>query len=152
MRTCIKSYFLQYYIMFPTSSSLYYLIINFWLTILSSQLSTLPSKISYSTVHITTRNGSKIDIPRRELFDIRAQLMAEDSEDDHDLLSGLGKDDIKTNVYEGGFKTWECSMDLAKLISDDPGIDNGTTDRRVHCIEVHTLRPKYTRKSCVQTS
>jgi protein-histidine N-methyltransferase len=46
-------------------------------------------------------------------------------EDDHDLLSGLGKDDIKTNVYEGGFKTWECSMDLAKLIADDPGINNG---------------------------
>jgi protein-histidine N-methyltransferase len=32
--------------------------------------------------------------------------------------AGLDDTDIKTNIYEGGFKTWECSYDLAKLLLD----------------------------------
>lgn len=44
--------------------------------------------------------------------------MAEDSADheNEELLSGLEKGDIKPNFYEGGFKTWECALDLAKLV------------------------------------
>ena len=29
---------------------------------------------------------------------------------------GLGASDIETNVYEGGFKSWEGAMDLARLL------------------------------------
>jgi protein-histidine N-methyltransferase len=55
---------------------------------------------------------------RREVFDIRAQLMAEDDPDHEELIiSGLEEGDIKPKFYEGGFKTWECALDLAKLLT-----------------------------------
>lgn len=56
------------------------------------------------------------------MFDIRTQLMAEDSadhEDNGELIAGLEKGDIKPNFYEGGFKTWECALDLAKLVVNE---------------------------------
>jgi len=79
----------------------------------------LPSKIAWGVVEIESPGGKRLLLPRRELFDIRVQLMSEE-----DVLkpslnpSGLDDADIKTNVYEGGFKTWECSYDLAKLLLD----------------------------------
>jgi protein-histidine N-methyltransferase len=43
--------------------------------------------------------------------------MAEDESLSSDAgLTELGKSDIQTNVYEGGFKSWECSLDLAKFM------------------------------------
>lgn len=41
--------------------------------------------------------------------------MAEDSSVDG-VQAGLSTDDIRPNVYEGGFKTWECSTDLANYL------------------------------------
>ena len=32
-------------------------------------------------------------------------------------LTGLSTDDIKPKIYEGGFKTWECSFDLARYLA-----------------------------------
>ena len=60
--------------------------------------------------------GSRL--PRRELFDIRAQLMAEEemSGISPKLAIGLSSDDITPRVYEGGFKTWECCVDLAQYL------------------------------------
>ena len=43
--------------------------------------------------------------------------MAEDSILDDASATGLSTDDIKPNIYEGGFKTWECSVDLAKYLA-----------------------------------
>lgn len=43
--------------------------------------------------------------------------MAEDSTLDDASATGLSTDDIKPNVYEGGFKTWECAVDLAKYLA-----------------------------------
>ena len=80
------------------------------------QLQALPSKISYSTIQIPGCDGIPIDLPRRELFDIRTQLMAEDQSSDESIVAGLSTDDITPNVYEGGFKTWECSLDLAEYL------------------------------------
>ena len=77
------------------------------------QLKTLPSNILYSSIRIPCYDDAPIYIPRRELFDIRAQLMAEDQTSNPSTIPGLSTDDIKPNVYEGGFKTWECSIDLA---------------------------------------
>ena len=78
-------------------------------------------------------------IARREIFDIRTQLMAEDSagHDNEELIAGIEKGDIKPNFYEGGFKTWECALDLAKL-SLDEDILNGFSDglQDTHIIEV----------------
>jgi protein-histidine N-methyltransferase len=86
---------------------------------LQSLLSTLPSKISYSTLDIKLDDGSVLRIPRRELWDVRMQLMAEDG-----LEEGLGKDDVKTGVYEGGFKSWECSVDLVRVLASQRLAEN----------------------------
>lgn len=56
-------------------------------------------------------------IPRRELFDIRTQIMAQDETPNSEPKFGLTDDDITPNVYEGGYKTWECSIDLAHYLS-----------------------------------
>ncbi|KAL1304310.1 hypothetical protein AAFC00_000713 [Neodothiora populina] len=83
-------------------------------------LSSLPDRLSYSLVTITSPTGKTLVLPRRELFDIRVQLMSEaDGEDDNDrTLADLENSDLRTGVYEGGFKTWECSVDLASLLLD----------------------------------
>lgn len=47
--------------------------------------------------------------------------MAEDSTLDDASATGLSTDDIKPNVYEGGFKTWECAVDLAKYLATQSG-------------------------------
>ncbi|KAK2799015.1 hypothetical protein FQN50_008642 [Emmonsiellopsis sp. PD_5] len=91
---------------------------------LDDMLSSLPSQISYNILPIpqpshTNGPSQPINIPRREVFDIRAQLMAEDdteTNENAELISGLEKGDLKPTVYEGGFKTWECAVDLAKLL------------------------------------
>lgn len=46
------------------------------------------------------------------------QLMAEDDAGAETTLDDIDKSDIRTNIYEGGFKTWECSIDLASLLLD----------------------------------
>ncbi|MCJ1378417.1 hypothetical protein MMC17_001515 [Xylographa soralifera] len=89
---------------------------------LQEMLSHLPSSITYTT-HQIPSNRPDLDarcLPRRDLFDIRAQVMAEEdlSSLDSNATAGLLSDDILSRVYEGGFKTWECSIDLAKYISN----------------------------------
>ncbi|KAG9242506.1 hypothetical protein BJ878DRAFT_167043 [Calycina marina] len=85
---------------------------------LASILSLLPSKVSYSSLVITLDDGGKIAIPRRELWDVRVQLMAEE---DDEGLRNLGSDDVRTGVYEGGFKSWESSVDLVKVLHSRRG-------------------------------
>ncbi|KAI1962985.1 hypothetical protein LOZ58_002609 [Ophidiomyces ophidiicola] len=85
---------------------------------MSEMLSSLPSQISYNTLYLSDPLDFPIPvtIPRREVFDIRAQLMAEDSLKDNlheEMISGLETGDITPLVYEGGFKTWECAQMLA---------------------------------------
>lgn len=76
-------------------------------------LEALPSAISYSTLKVVLDGGKELRIPRRELWDVRAQIMAEEEE----VTEGLGKDDVKTGVYEGGFKSWESSVDLVRELA-----------------------------------
>lgn len=65
--------------------------------------------------------------------------MAEEDMDNPESYSsaGLLSDDILSRVYEGGFKTWECSIDLARylwrLLEDSTLVLDG---RKVHVIEV----------------
>lgn len=40
-----------------------------------------------------------------------------ESNDNDKLISGLEKGDITPAVYEGGFKSWECAIDLARFCS-----------------------------------
>ncbi|RKF63717.1 Histidine protein methyltransferase 1 [Erysiphe neolycopersici] len=80
---------------------------------LNDMLCDLPSRIAYKRLTIDCNNGSRVEVPRRELWDIRGQLMAED---DDENLKNLGQCDIKTGIYEGGFKSWESSSDLVKVL------------------------------------
>ncbi|KAL8891738.1 MAG: hypothetical protein Q9215_001276 [Flavoplaca cf. flavocitrina] len=84
---------------------------------LDELLASLPYHIEYKTITIPSADHGEITLGRRELFDIRAQLMAEDTALDDSSAAGLSMDDIKPNVYEGGFKTWECSVDLARYLA-----------------------------------
>ncbi|KAJ5975253.1 hypothetical protein N7481_008960 [Penicillium waksmanii] len=99
-------------------------------------LSILPSQIYYNRLEI---GGTQIVIARREIFDIRTQLMAEDNEghDNEELISGLEEGDLKPNFYEGGFKTWECALDLAKLVtSENPTTQSPESQTTTHTIEL----------------
>jgi protein-histidine N-methyltransferase len=80
---------------------------------LKTMLVALPSKIAYSTLVVQLDDGKEASIPRRELWDVRVQLMAEE---DDEGLGNLGKDDVRTGIYEGGFKSWESSVDVVKVL------------------------------------
>lgn len=59
--------------------------------------------------------------------------------ENEDILSGLENGDIKPTIYEGGFKTWECAVDLAKVLAGEgaskmTGLDEEYYD--LHIIEV----------------
>ena len=90
---------------------------------LSQMLSELPSKIAYGLLDVDFGDGAgdgeeapaRVRLPRRELWDVRVQLMAED-ESAGELEPGLGNHDVRTGIYEGGFKSWESSVDLVKVL------------------------------------
>jgi protein-histidine N-methyltransferase len=95
---------------------------------LQSMLSVLPSKISYSTLIVNLDGGDEVRIPRRELWDVRVQLMAE--EDEEEQLGNLGKDDVRTGIYEGGFKSWESSVDLVRVLEGRRPVSGGFLEVR----------------------
>ena len=90
---------------------------------------------------IESPKGRKLLLPKRELFDVRVQLMAEDEEtSSQSKIGGLDESDIRTNIYEGGFKSWECSFDLAKLLLDrGPRKDIDDLCRVNHVVEVSNV-------------
>ncbi|KAK6463042.1 hypothetical protein DFJ63DRAFT_285471 [Scheffersomyces coipomensis] len=74
--------------------------------------------------YITPRGGNIVY--RRELFDVKHQIMTEDHQQDHanggeiivnDILIDENSSDLQKNVYEGGFKSWECSYDSIDKIN-----------------------------------
>ncbi|KAK1768346.1 hypothetical protein QBC33DRAFT_372535 [Phialemonium atrogriseum] len=99
---------------------------------LDQMLSRLPSKIAYGMMDVDLDGKGTIRLPRRELWDVRVQLMAEEGGEggeggDSEHEPGLGQHDVKTGIYEGGFKSWESSVDLVKTLasegfSDFPGL------------------------------
>ena len=69
------------------------------------QLTCIPEKLSYSPVLIS-QASEPVTLVRRDLFDVRFQIIHNDgqvADAESDLIPG---------VYEGGLKTWECSLDL----------------------------------------
>lgn len=63
---------------------------------------------------------------RRDLFDARFQILNQDERPPDELRDDKGKGkgdtfvdehtDLVKGVYEGGLKTWECSLDLVDLL------------------------------------
>ncbi|KAI8231963.1 hypothetical protein K4K55_005828 [Colletotrichum sp. SAR 10_96] len=90
---------------------------------LKHMLAQLPSKVAFSTLDVALDDGTAIAIPRRELWDVRVQLMAEDETAAGPAAEGLGSHDVKTGVYEGGFKSWESSVDLVKVLASGGYLD-----------------------------
>ncbi|KAL2135629.1 hypothetical protein VTI74DRAFT_7579 [Chaetomium olivicolor] len=87
-------------------------------------LSKLPSKIAFGLLDIDLGDGRTIQLPRRELWDVRVQLMAEENTDNpSESEAGLGDHDVKTGIYEGGFKSWESSVDLVKVLATEKVAD-----------------------------
>jgi protein-histidine N-methyltransferase len=93
---------------------------------IDSMLNELPSEIAYSTLVVKLDDDKEVYIPRRELWDVRIQLMAEE---DDEGLGNLGKDDVRTGVYEGGFKSWESSVDVVKVLSERKESMRGLSSR-----------------------
>lgn len=83
----------------------------------------LPSKIAFSLLDVDLDGKGNMQLPRRELWDVRVQIMAE--EDEGETEPGLGNRDVKTGVYEGGFKSWESSIDLVKVIASSQPFGSG---------------------------
>ncbi|KAL6453220.1 HPM1 Histidine protein methyltransferase 1 [Candida maltosa Xu316] len=66
-----------------------------------------------------TTTGQNI-IYRRELFDVKHQIMMEaDNQNSKlsELLIDENNNDLQKNVYEGGFKSWECAYDTVDKLS-----------------------------------
>ncbi|KAF1954550.1 hypothetical protein CC80DRAFT_517481 [Byssothecium circinans] len=104
---------------------------------LDDLLATLPDKISWSMFETTSPRGHTARLPRRELFDVRLQLMAEDDGTTQNPLSGLDSTDLLPNTYEGGYKTWECSTDLVRFLLDrGPRKDLDDLVRVNHVVEL----------------
>ncbi|KAJ1331134.1 protein-histidine N-methyltransferase [Microdochium nivale] len=101
---------------------------------LPRMLAELPSKLVYGLLDIDLDGTGVIRLPRRELWDVRVQLMAED-DSEAALESGLGTHDVKTGVYEGGFKSWESSVDLVKTLASSRSLVSAT-DRASRVIEL----------------
>ncbi|CAK7223475.1 hypothetical protein SCUCBS95973_005192 [Sporothrix curviconia] len=123
---------------------------------IKEMLSKLPSKIAFSLLDVeldsrvvsggSSGGGSSSDVPRaepyrirlprRELWDVKVQLMAEEDAEDgeggeagsaDELAPGLGTHDVKTGIYEGGFKSWESSVDLVKVLLQPPSSASAST-------------------------
>ena len=116
--------------------------------------------ISFSPLSIPLSSGrGSVTLIRRDLFDARFQLMSAEG-DAHDNGSAsdamMTKDSLKDDsdesslgfldnpsdlipgVYEGGLKTWECSLDLVDYLdslTDQPNFQ-GFSGRRI--LEVKT--------------
>lgn len=68
---------------------------------------------------------------RRELFDVKHQLMSEVDDSsitdgkasvELGILIGETSEDLRKNVYEGGLKSWECSIDLVDTLSEESSL------------------------------
>jgi hypothetical protein len=70
-----------------------------------------------------------VTLSRRDLFDARFQLLAQADEDKAEEKDELrfvdAPSDLVRGVYEGGLKTWECSVDLAGYLLDRPELLSG---------------------------
>ncbi|KAI0945076.1 hypothetical protein AcV7_001709 [Taiwanofungus camphoratus] len=94
---------------------------------LNELLSALPPAISYSPIPIPLSSRSPVTLARRDLFDARFQLMSLDEpafvgEGNSGIMEGLefleAPSDLVPGVYEGGLKTWECSLDLVECLDE----------------------------------
>ncbi|KAL1745342.1 hypothetical protein HDZ31DRAFT_36643 [Schizophyllum fasciatum] len=103
----------------------------------------LPEVISYTPTDIPLASGRSLTLARRDLFDARYQLIAEaDVSLPHEAAAGDNSaaadptrtpafldapSDLVPGLYEGGLKTWECSLDLVDYLDGLKQAGEGTS-------------------------
>ncbi|KAI0318802.1 hypothetical protein OF83DRAFT_1170792 [Amylostereum chailletii] len=107
---------------------------------LSELLDALPDDISYSHIAIP-RSGGKppLNLVRRDLFDARFQVIAREggtAGGDEALEFLEAPSDLVPRKYEGGLKTWECSLDLAGYLAGLMGDEGGAWIRGKRVLEL----------------
>ncbi|KAG7439467.1 uncharacterized protein BT62DRAFT_983419 [Guyanagaster necrorhizus] len=90
----------------------------------------LPSLISCSPLSIPLSSGGEVTLARRDLFDARFQLINDEVNDEQkDNSPELGflnaPSDLVQGVYEGGLKTWECSLDIVDYLHAENPVFEG---------------------------
>ncbi|GAA5947317.1 hypothetical protein JCM3765_001623 [Sporobolomyces pararoseus] len=98
---------------------------------LTDLLATLPPLLSYTPVEIPVPShpDQPITLLRRDLFDARFQILNQDESVLVNEEKGKQREqesaeeqfidessDLVKGVYEGGLKTWECSLDLVECL------------------------------------
>ncbi|KAG8930542.1 hypothetical protein FRC02_004057 [Tulasnella sp. 418] len=91
---------------------------------ISKLIETLPSRISY-TPSLIPSSSLGLKLARRDLFDARFQIIAnaddaemKDEENETQAKQFIdAPSDLVPGIYEGGLKTWECSLDLVSYMS-----------------------------------
>jgi len=82
--------------------------------VLSNDLKTL--QVIGETIAIP---NSQVKMFKRNVSDIKFEIASNEEEGDNMLATAvLQQTDIIPGVYEGGLKTWECSVDLVKYLSE----------------------------------
>ena len=81
------------------------------------QVEYLPESITFSPLEIALDHGKTLTLLRRDLFDARFQLISEEREVQTDLEFIDAPSDLVPGTYEGGLKTWECSLDLIRYLA-----------------------------------
>lgn len=90
-------------------------------------------------------------LARRDLFDARFQLLAQDAssrpylqdgtlEAPDDLAFLEAPSDLVPGVYEGGLKTWECSLDLVVCLHNILQDDTKLLGKRILEVCIKRLR------------
>lgn len=94
-----------------------------------------PMRISFENVEISLQSGDSIHLARRDLYDIKYQLMKQDNLDATEKIVLKTNQDIQTSTYEGGLKIWECTIDLVRYLDAHvvPCIDKYTTILEMGC-------------------
>lgn len=72
-------------------------------------------RMSYSQTKV--EGHESLIVARRDLFDVKHQLMTQDDLSATDeILLGLTNEDLRVATYEGGLKSWECTFDLMQVL------------------------------------
>jgi len=80
----------------------------------NTELKTLP--IIGETINIPNSN---VKMFKRNVSDIKFEIASNEEDGDNMIATAvLQQTDIIPGVYEGGLKTWECSIDLVKYLSE----------------------------------
>ncbi|KZV73910.1 hypothetical protein PENSPDRAFT_626633 [Peniophora sp. CONT] len=100
---------------------------------LDDLLSTLPEALSYSRLRLP---DTYVFLARRDLFDARFQVIAAEDAGREKLAFLDAPSDLVPGKYEGGLKTWECSVDLAAYLESSVCKGDGSWVRGKHILEL----------------